>query len=322
MKKVAAAILAVSLFLLMAFCRKYPVPQNRQQMERIPEAVRDSLISDEKSGFCMLDGLTLWGLSDGKLSPLSRLQIGEKLTLLGPSKKASFSGSLKKIVRVRRTSGIDGWVRAEYFAANSILAVVVYDEVPVFTLPTERSQLAGHLPIMSILAIRRDSAAAVFLRVTCYDQASDTLYSDVFARNEGISSQIGSVESALLYRIASWTDNLKLKAAFLKSALSDYPSSPFSDIIRQAAAALNAPPAQKIETEEFPVILIVSEDKVNVLSAPSEVSGSIVATLLKGQRIHAEERTRDSFQIGSLSAPWYRISDPAGWVFGGGVETE
>ena len=42
----------------------------------------------------------------------------------------------------------------------------------------------------------------------------------------------------------------------------------------------------------------------------------MVGKLAKGRSVVAVERTKQSYALGALNAPWYRIKEPEGWVFG------
>jgi hypothetical protein len=123
------------------------------------------------------------------------------------------------------------------------------------------------------------------------------------------------VESAILLELAGDAANSKQRQAFLSSALKDYPTSSFASRIR-AELAGSRPAAAESAVVSMTATFVTNQEKVNVLSAPDDASASVVATLAKGQSVDAVEKTAESSRIGSLSAPWYRIKDPPGWVFG------
>jgi hypothetical protein len=60
----------------------------------------------------------------------------------------------------------------------------------------------------------------------------------------------------------------------------------------------------------------VIADKVNVRAAPDEKNGEVVAQVNSSDRVEILEKTLDSYTIKDQAAPWYRIKDPSGWVFG------
>ncbi len=312
MKKVIFTVIVISISLLPA-CKKNP------SSDEAPIALSDEqkeLITDAESGFCILDNLTIWEISSGVSKTISGCMIGEKLALLGQTTQIVQAGARRDLIHVRQSSGREGWARTEYVIPNSVLAVIVDDEVSILEKPDAQADTGRLLPRMTILAIYKDSAATAFLRVSCVEPASGRLDKSVYLRNSGISSLIDNVKSAILYQIASRTENSKKRAAFLTSALSDYPRSAFTADIRQALETTEEPVAEEIPTEKFAAVFTANDDGVNVLSVPDETAGSIVATLQKGRTVESVERTTQSYIIGTLSAPWFKIKNPEGWVFG------
>jgi hypothetical protein len=311
-KKVIFAIIVISISLL-------PACMKNSSNDEAPIALSDDqkeLITDAESGFCILDNLTLWDISSGVSKSISGCMIGEKLVLLGQTTQIVQTGAKRDLVHVRQSSGIEGWARAEYVISDSVLAVIVDDEAAVLVNPGPQADTGRLLPRMTIIAIHKDSAATAFLHVSGVEPSSGRLDKSVYLRNSGVSSLIGDVKSAILYQVASRTENPKKRAAFLTSALSDYPRSRFTADIRQALVATQEPLAEEIPTEKFEAVFTTNDDGINVLSVPDETEGSVVAALQKGRTVESVERTTQSYIIGSLSAPWYRIKNPEGWVFG------
>jgi len=311
-KKVIFAILVISISLL-------PTCKKNSSIDEAPIALSDSqkeLITDAYSGFCILDNLTLWDVSSGTSKSVSGCILGEKLALLGQTTQIVQAGVRRDLVLVRQSSGSEGWARSEYVIPDSVLAVIVDDEAAVLAKPGPQADTGLLLPRMTILAIHKDSAATAFLQVSCVEPSSGKLTIGVYLRNSGVSSLIDDVKSAILYQIASRTENPKKKAAFLTSALSDYPRSKFTADIRRALEATQEPLAVEIPKEKFAAVFITNEDGINVLSVPDETAGIIVETLQKGRTVESVEKTTQSYVIGSLSAPWYRIKNPEGWIFG------
>jgi len=123
------------------------------------------------------------------------------------------------------------------------------------------------------------------------------------------------VQSVILLLLAQASTNRKQKQALLSSAQKDYPGSAFMVQIDDALAVITEPSLSKA-TEAFTAAMLSTGDAVDVRDTPDESAGSAVAQLSKGQKVEVQERTKDSFTIGGATAPWYRITAPAGWVFG------
>ena len=172
---------------------------------------------------------------------------------------------------------------------------------------------------MTIVAIHADTGGMTFIRVTGYDPAAKVLLKGVYLRNEGVSSKPADVQAAILLQLAAGSKNRRQQQAFLTSAIKDNTDSVFLPELNAAFAALTGTspptPAPKA-TEPAAGSMTASEDTVNVYDAPDEKTGKPVASLTNGQKVDVQEKTTDSTSIGGRSAPWYRIKDPAGWVFG------
>jgi hypothetical protein len=273
------------------------------------------LISDKDNGFCIMDNASLWEIGPGAPRLLATCGIGEKLTLLGKTSRAVVSGASRNLILVKQSNGPEAWARTELIVPDSILGVVVDNEAAMYARPNTRSSTGKNLPRMTIVAIQKNTAATAFLRVSCVGQESQEVHRGVYVANSGISSLVDDVRGAILYRIASRTENPRKKAAFLGSALNDYPRSKFTSDIKNALSAAQEPVPAEIPTEKLVAEFLTREEGVNVLTLPGE-AGTVIATLPKGRTVASLERTLASYTIGSLIAPWYRIKDPEGWVFG------
>ncbi len=272
-------------------------------------------ITDAQSGFCVADELSLWEAGAAAPRRLSSCTIGEKLSLTGETSRMLLNGIQRSVIRVRQTSGTEGWVRAEYVIPDSILGVVVEEGAASYRRPDPAAPTSQTLKRMTVVAIHKRTAATDFLRISYTDPKDGRLLS-AYARNTGISSYLHDVRSAILHAMAARTQNIRTRAGLLTLALNDYPQSKFTPEIRMALEAVEKPSLTDIPTEPFSGTFTAAEDGVNVLSIPDENAGSVVDTLRKGSSVDAVERTRQAYSVGSLSAPWYRLREPDGWVFG------
>ena len=294
----SVAVLAVS-------CQKAP------QLASAPGA----LTADAKSGFVIRAGLGIYDISDGAAKWLDTLLLGEKLSLQGGTQKATVGADQFDFLRVKRASGAAGWALADYIVSNCVLSVTKTDEVIVYKQPMDAGATGTSLSSAMVVARLNESVTAPFARITWYDPASRTLSRGVYAHDEDLSTKPDDVQSAVLLMLASGATTPEQKKALLQSAAKSYPSSLFIARIEDAATALAAPPVARA-TEKFFGTMVCTDNGVNVRDAPDEKSGSVVATLTKGQKVEVEEQTTDSYTIGTDTAPWYRIKEPAGWVFG------
>lgn len=278
--------------------------------------VPQSVVADARSAFVILGDLPLWTLAQGALTLKESIPIGEKLSLPGQTAKAVQAGRERDFVQVRRESGSEGWVRADYVVSRAILAVVTIEGAAIYALPNNTAATTAGIPRTTIVAIHADTGGMTFIRVTGYDPAAKVLLKGVYLRNEGVSSRPADVQAAILLQLATASKNRRQQEAFLTSAITDNPDSIFMPELNAALAALTGTLPASGTTEPASGSMTASEDAVNVYDAPDEKTAKLLASLTKGQKVDVQEKTADSASIGGRSAPWYRIKDPAGWVFG------
>ncbi len=321
-------LLKISVFVVMVLfafaCQKGQTPpaaagaagQGGGQAVEAPAAVKPD-VADASHGFVIRFGLGLAEISEGNVKYVASLTLGEKVALTGQSQKAAD----RDFVEVTRDSGKTGWARADYVVANSMLGVVSAEDPVLFSEPKDTGATARSVPRLSILAVSADSADQPFYKVTVYDPASQVLSSEVYLESDVVSLKTDDVQSAILLKLAEASDKPAQKQAFLQSAAREHPGSAFILQIEEELAALSAP-APSLATEKFFASMFSTSDNVNVRDAPDESAGKVVASLKTGQAVEIEEKTTEEYTVQDRTAPWYRIKEPAGWVFGGWLATE
>jgi hypothetical protein len=275
-----------------------------------------ALVADAKSGFVIRSGEGLWAIMDGAATWSAGLILGEKLGLTGATQKATPSGGQQRdYVEVKRDSGATGWARQDYVISSCTLSVVSAEDAIVYTEPKNTAATGTMIPRLTVVAAHAEGGADSFVKVTWFNPQTLVLSKGVFVRADALSQKPDDVQSIILLQLAQASTNGTQKQAFLESAKKDYPGSVFITLIEDALAGLTAP-AVTVETEKFFATLVSVDDKVNVRSAPDTATGSVVTELSKGQKVEVEEQTKASATIDGQTAPWYRIKEPAGWVFG------
>jgi hypothetical protein len=287
-------------------CQKPPAPAS---------TVGDAERTDATSGFVVFSGLGLATITDGKVKYIDSLTLGEKVALTGQATTAGATGSERSFVEVKRESGKTGWARTDYIISSSLLGVVTTDGVVIYNEPKNAAATARTVPKLTILALALDSAGQAFIKVTLVDPSSQVLAKDVYLKNSGVSTRTDDVQSAILLQLAAASTKPAQKQAFLESAAKDYPGSVFITQIEDTLTALTAPTPVR-QTEKFFASMVSTADAVNVRDTPDENAGKVIGTLSSGQAVDVEEMTSESFTIKDQTAPWYKIKEPAGWVFG------
>ncbi|MGO9307435.1 MAG: hypothetical protein ACLQDL_00250 [Spirochaetia bacterium] len=198
-------------------------------------------VADSKSAIVIVPDLPLWTLAQGTLTLKETIPIGEKLAFIGPEQKATQTGKERSFLNVRRESGSEGFVRADYAVSRSILAVVTTDNAAIYSAAANTLATADSIPRLTIVAIASDTGGMSFIRVTCFDAAAKALRKDVYLRNEGVSARPSDVQSAILLQLAAASKSVTQQKAFLTSAIADYPDSVFAPELRAAMDALTSP---------------------------------------------------------------------------------
>ena len=294
-------------------------------LQKAENPVPESVVADARSAFAIMVDLPLWTLAQGELTFKESIPIGEKLALLGQTAKATQSGKDRDLQQVRRMSGSEGWVRADYVVSRAILGVVTTDDAMIYTVPHNTAATTSSVPRMTVLAIHADTGGMTFIRVTGFDPGAKLLLKGVYLRNEGVSSKPSDVQAAILLQLAAASKNQKQQQAFLRSAIKDHPDSIFMPELTSALTAIVSPPASQPapapsatavkprSTVAASGSMAVTADGVKVYDAPDEKAGKLLATLLKGQKVDIIEKTADD-PAADPGSSWYRIKDPAGWV--------
>ena len=137
-----------------------------------------------------------------------------------------------------------------------------------------------------------------------------------FVPTDNLSTSDVDVNAAILYTVAAASKNADVKKNLLNLAITKYGGSVFAPKIQQA---LGPAPAAAKETMPAAGTWVVDFDNVNVRDAPDEVNGKVISKLNKGDVVEVTDTTTKDYTIGANTAPWFKIVDPAGWVFGASI---
>jgi hypothetical protein len=307
--------------------------------ESVPHLAPSPVVADAKTAFVIMPDLPLFSKGKETLTPKGTVQLGEKLTLMGPSAAFSQSGRERVFLQVKRQSGAEGWVRADYVISGSILAVVTTDDATIYSAADDGAATTTAIPKHTVLAIHAATAGMKFIRVSAFDPAEKVLLKSVWLRNDSVSSNLQDVEASILLQLAAASTNVKQQQAFLTSAIKDNPQNLFMPELNAALAALTTPSAPPSATPASGAStaadqagagsapstvavtgsMVITEDAVSVYDAPDPATGAIIGVLSKGQIVEVRKKTVGTFTLGDATAPWFRILSPPGWVFGGSL---
>lgn len=276
----------------------------------------DGLKLGKDEAFVLVNGLPLYQEQGGALKWKEGLTLGDKVQLKSGVQKKKVEGKERDYVKVKAPSGNEGFVRSQFVAAKAGLAVVKADKTSVYSEPRDVKITARTIGGMTLLAVLQDGSGPAFAKVVGYDAAQDAYYTDpVYVATEDLSSAEADVNSVILFAAAKAAKSKDVKDSLFKVIQKRYSSSIFFAKI-QAALASSSPATQSKPTEPAGASFVVNDDHVNVRSQPDEVNGQVVAQLDRGKVVEVVEQTSQSYTVGGSTDRWFRIAEPAGWIFG------
>lgn len=201
-----------------------------------------AVVADARSAIVIFPDLPVWKQAAGGLAQTTvTLVIGEKVAITGAAQKFVQGDKQREYLPVRLASGDEGWVRSDYVISRGILAVVITDDVMVYSAEANTAATTEGVPKMTIVVIHSETAGMPFIRVSWYDQTAKAMRRYVALRNEGVSANPSDVQAAILLELAAESKSPKQQKAFLSSAIKDYPDSVFLTDLQAALAALTSP---------------------------------------------------------------------------------
>lgn len=270
----------------------------------------------KNEAFIIIDDLPIYQeVSSGVLKWKDNLVIGDKVTFLNRTWKFKVEGNEREYKLVKSPSGTEGWVRSAYAIPNCQIAAVKADSSTIYSEARDVKMTSKSISNMTIVASLVDGSTADFAKVVCYDPTADKYYTDppVFLKKEDLTYDQTDLNALILFMTAKGSKDKALRAKFLANIDKNYRATVFYDKIK-AVLAPDSPPAKPISP--FFGKFTVNDDRVNVRSQPDETNSQVVGQLNKDTAVEVIEATTQAYTVGDLTAPWYHIKSPDGWVFG------
>lgn len=269
--------------------------------------------------YVLLNELPLWAEEfGGKLKWQEALTIGDKVTLLNQTGKFKVEGNEREYTKVKSLSGKEGWVRTPYIASKSSLAVVKAEKSLIYSEPRDVKITSKFLTHMTLVAILQDGSSGAFLKIQAYDTFQDALFSadSTFVSPDDLTTSEADVNAVILYTVAAANKNATVKKNLLNVINAKYSSTMFLGKIQSVLSG--APVVNSAGKETKPAVgtFTINDNNVNVRATPDEKNGQVLSQLSLGYAVEVLEVTAQTYTVGGMTGYWYRLKEPAGWVFG------
>ncbi|HET7839192.1 MAG TPA: SH3 domain-containing protein [Rectinemataceae bacterium] len=283
-----------------------------------PPAVSSAPALGQNEAFVILNGLPLYQEQGGSLVWKENLVIGDRVLLLNKAQKFKTDGKDRDYLKIRAPSNLEGWVRVQYVVPKSSLAVIKSDKAIVYSEPRDVKITSHYVSNMTIVAVLQDAAAGSFAKLVCYDATQDAYYTDpIYVSRDDLSYADADINSVILYVTAVASKNKDIKSNLLKVIEKRYSASIFFDKIQAVLSSFPAGAASPVKAVQAANgFYTVNDNNVNLRSSPDEVNGPVVGQLRSGTKVEVVEATVQSYTVAGQTGQWYRLKDPAGWVFG------
>lgn len=242
------------------------------------------------------------------------ITVGERLVRIGEPFSGQTPFGERSLVAIRTSTGVEAVTRARYIVPNATLGVVTGEAALLFADDTLVAAGNTVLPRGLVVAIHSTSAPSDFVQVTAYDAATDVSYSAQYLRAQDVSQDQDDVRAALLLFLARRADSAVARRELLRNASDLGVTAFFLEVQRELSADRDADRAAQIEPIELS--RQVGSAGTNVYRGPQRAFDRVVTILSPGTEVAIDARTVATDTVDGRTDLWYRITEPAGWVFG------
>jgi len=301
-----------SILLLLSACG----PQSAK-VPGVEEGVPTPVASTtDHEAYVLMHDLAMWKEDAGVLKWLKNLSIGDKVILKDQTGKFKTEGTDAERDYVKVAYGDkEGWVRPNYLATKAKLGAVISEKAKIYSEPRDIKVTGKFMSGMTLVAIFNEGGQGDYLKVAGYDYAQKVLLTDdIYINKSDITMLDSDVNAITLYIAATQAKAVDLKINLLSTALDKYSGSFFASQIESTLNDLKG-----ISTKPSSAAsgsFIVLEDNVNIRETSDETNGKVLGILAKDTIVEVTDMTTQSYTVDGKSAPWYKLADPQGWVFG------
>jgi hypothetical protein len=273
----------------------------------------------------VLSRAILWTEKEGVMAPATpatQMTKGDTLLWKGEVKNAARSTDkeTREYARVE-FDGKDYWIQSVLVAADAVPGVIIGQETVRYT---RASFTALHpqgltIPEYAIVAVHSSQDADGFTGVSAFIEAAGqrtVVVKNEFIKKEMVTTRMEDVRAMQLYTLSLEAKTEVSKRELLRNALDM--DSRFSTLIEDELSGASGNILETEDLDSYEVSVI--RPGATVYDAPT-IRGRNVGLASNGSFVIVSGRTTTEVTLNSGdSARWYRIEEPAGWIFGSYLE--
>jgi hypothetical protein len=265
----------------------------------------------------ILSRATLWVEKEGVMNPGGiQASRGDAVIWKNEVKNAprSTDKETREYARVE-AEGKDYWVQSVLVASEAVPGVIIAEDTVRYSKPSlsGANPRGAIIPLHYLVAVHTERETGIFSGISAYiDGERSPVVTREFIKKENVTTGPSDIQAMQLYILALEAKNDVAKKELLRNALEL--GSRFDDIIqRELYGAAGA----ALETEVLtPYEISVVRTGGTVYEEPA-IRSRDLGPLPYGGLVTVTERTVNEERLNSGdTARWYKITEPAGWVFG------
>jgi hypothetical protein len=311
-------------FMLFCLCGVFSACSNSGAAAAAPSPAPAQQAGVESSGVSLpavvLSRAALWTEKEGVMNPGTQVIKGDTLIWKGEVKNAqrSTDKETREYARVE-FDGRDYWIQSVLVATDAVPGIIVGPETVRYT---RASLTATHpngliIPEYTIVAVHSGLDADGFTGVSAFIEGQrTTVVTKEFIKKDNVSLRQEDIKAMQLYTLALEAKNEVSKRELLRNALDL--GSRFTALIEQE---LHGPAENILDTEDMPPYeILVVRPGATVYDSPT-IRGQNIGLAPIDSPVTVSARTVQEERLNSGDiARWYRIEEPAGWIFGSYLE--
>lgn len=231
-------------------------------------------------------------------------RILEEVDFLEEEKELSFNNRKVPYVKIRRSSGQEGWSNKNYVIPDAIPGVIV-TEKSIFYLQPDNLSPGNQFVIQGdLVAVLSEAHPNNFVKVAYANPATSRLLSNVFLKSETVSTIHDDVISAVSLFLALREANIVKREELLKTASSTASLNFIQQIVQRELSIIELRFKQEFLTQNNQLEI---EEPTVVLDMPTDY-GVVLGQIEQGTKVIALRKLILNNNV------WFEIEEPKGFI--------